>query len=212
LIPILVQSLFDDSIELNGKKVKVSPANIVKILKQYHYLLTSNGVFEDVIKEFFKQVFYFMNNHVLNFMLKKDTYCTMGGSIQLKMGLTQVENWASDQNFSNTKLEILRQISNVLMMQKEIFVDKDARKDICPELKLSQLAKLISQYHKDDFDPMAQVQKGTVEKITTETLQFADEFSVFNPIFKLVEMPSWKIVDLPKGLQGKEEFEFLSKK
>ena len=209
---IVIPSLFDDKVDLNDKIVKVNSSHIIKILKQYLYLLNSNGVFEDLIKEFYKQTFYFIENFVLNFMLKKDQYCTMGASIQLKMGATALENWASDEKFLNLKLEKLREISNVLMMPKEILVDKETRNDICPNLKSSQVAKIVTFYHKDDFDPMGTVEKGTAEKISTASLEFEDEFIVYNPIFKLIEMPSWRIVDIPKGLQGKEDFEFLSKK
>eukprot|EP01080_Neovahlkampfia_damariscottae_P000248 gene248-4494_t len=212
LMPIVIPSLFDDKVELNGKLVKVNPSQIIKILKQYLYLLNSNGVFKDLIKEFYQQVFYFIENHLLNFMLKNDKYCTMGASIQLKMGATSLENWASDEKLTNLKLQKLKDISNILMMPKEILVEKEARDDICPTLKESQIAKMVLFYHKDDLDPMGSVEKGTAEKISTAQVEFEEEYNVHNPIFKLVEMPSWRIVDVPKGLQEKEEFEFLAKK
>lgn len=210
----VVQSMFDDYVIIEDKKQKCTVQSILKVLSQYSQLLSSNGVCYEVINQFFAQIYYFINAMVFNSLITQKKYCTMGYSIFLKMSLTQLENWAIDNKYTlpKSQLEMIRQVTNVLMMNKNLLLDESVRKDICPSLTSSQIGHLLTQYHPDEYDPDGSVPSNVIsslkgEKDEADTL---DEYLIYEAhVNQIIDMPSWRLVDVPKSLAGNDQFDFL---
>lgn len=211
--PFVVQSMFDDYVIIEDKKQKCTVHNILKVLTQYSQLLSSNGVCFEIINQFFSQIYYFINAMVFNSLITQKKYCNMGYSIYLKMSLTQLENWAIDNKFDlpKSQLESIREVTNVLMMNKNLLLDETVRKDICPSLSSTQIGQLLTQYHPDEYDPEGSVPSNVISALKGDKkAETIDEYLIYEPTVKsIIDMPSWRLVDIPKSLVGNDQFDFL---
>jgi hypothetical protein len=197
--------------ERKGTITKVFPKDVIKILKKFGYYLNCNGLPLDLMEDFFTQLYTFINFQTLNAMVKNDKYCTMGCAIQLKFAVTTLENWTVDNSFKSPNLSICRQISNILMINRDVSNDESLLKEICPSIELSFVSKILSLYHKDEYDTVAEVPQELIESLSKDQPKIEEEFELMRPKFKICEMSSWKICEsIPKMLQ-KQEFEFLKK-
>eukprot|EP01080_Neovahlkampfia_damariscottae_P008480 gene8480-302_t len=194
-----------------------SPFVILKIFNDFLKTFQSNGVFNEISEQFFGQVFYFINGHLLNILLTHRKYCSMKASVNLKMMTSDLSNWADENNFLKCKKNFnnLRDISNILMVDKSELVDESVRKQVCPSLQICQILNILCFYHADEFDPVGEVSLFIIQKLNDlcvgEKEIIYDEFIIDKPyLTTLIEMPSWKYLDLPKGLN--KGFSFLKEK
>jgi myosin heavy subunit len=198
--------------EISSGKIG-SPDIILEIFKSFLKIFKSNGVYHDIIEQFFQQTFYFINGHLLNLLLTHKKYCSMSSSVNLKLMVSELSVWAEGQKFCNCKkyLENLRDISNVLMVDKNELIDSTVREHVCPTLEVCQVLTLLCFYHADEFDTIGEISLFVIQKLNDLCLEtentIIDEFIIQKPFLKtLIDMPSWKYLDLPKELR---EFTFL---
>jgi myosin heavy subunit len=198
--------------EISSGKIG-SPEIILDIFKRFLKIFKSNGVFHEIIEQFFQHTFYFINGYLVNLLLTHKKYCSMSSSVNLKMMVSELSVWAEGKKFCNCKnyLENLRDISNVLMVDKNELIDATVREHVCPTLDVCQVLTLLCFYHADEFDTIGEISLFVIQKLNDLCLgsenTVIDEFIIQKPFLKsLIEMPSWKYLDLPKELR---DFTFL---
>lgn len=217
LIPVLIPAMFQTSL-VNGNKQPLLPRTITIILDQYYSLMVKNFIHKDLISQFFKQVYFFINSHTFNALFDiQNKRCKMGSAIMLKMAVSELEAWADRNKIETCKEQLvsLRQASDIMIMNKSSLVDEATRREVCPTLSLIQVRKILQMYHPDDFDPDT-VPSSVLKALPTLDLSKKgtdkpemDTSIFFKPIFDLdIEIPNWKKVKTPK-LTG-EMFAFLN--
>lgn len=202
----------------NGGRA-VDPKQITAILHQYHQMLKKNFFFNELIAQFYAQIYLFINAHTFNALFDtQKKRCKMGSAIMLKMGVSELEMWAESHHLGNKckeNLGALRQASDIMIMNKASLVDESTRREVCPTLTLVQVRKILQSYQPDEYDPdivpssvlkalpSADAKKGTQDK------QEIDESILIRPTFDLDhEIPDWKKVKTSK-ING-EAFSFLN--
>jgi hypothetical protein len=159
----------------------------------------------------FENIYNFMNLFILNLMMKTKKFCKMTCSVKLGMHVAEVDNWSNSYKLP-FKLNLINQISKVLMLKKTDLVDPLLRKEICPDLKVSFLAKILSNYQPDSMDPNV-VPKDVIQKICTKEPEIVDEFMRTDTspyLSKPINVRNWREnIEIPNGLLDKEEFKYL---
>jgi hypothetical protein len=78
------------------------------------------------------------------------------------MTVTTLENWIKEKKLNEeiiNNLQIIRQTSDLLIMNKSSITNKDIFNQICPNLSIHQIIKIMKVYHKDSIDKIGIPQK-----------------------------------------------------
>jgi len=117
-------------------------------------------------------------------------------------------------------MALLKQVTNVMFMNKNSLLDEESRKAICPNLSMDDLRFALSQYKPDKFDPAGMPksvyntliatktvgkQSGKVNTPTTASTvsKLPVDASLMNePKFKYEELNDWNTnLTLPKEME-----------
>ncbi|GAM18332.1 hypothetical protein SAMD00019534_015070 [Acytostelium subglobosum LB1] len=119
--------------------------------------------YESVCSAIFKQVFNYTSGYLCNLFLCDVEHSNFEYAINVKLFICSVTQWISEHNqiasFVLFKSEMFRilQLLNVLMIDKQSLLEESTRKEICPSLRLTQLAILLLTYNSknqdDEIDP-----------------------------------------------------------
>lgn len=98
---------------------------------------------DSLISAMIKQVLFFADSQAFNFLLTQPTQ-TCGSGFQLKMSLSQLETSFSKtekklQTWVNENFVHVRQMANLLVMDKHLVMDKQAAAEIFPNLNPKQI-------------------------------------------------------------------------
>lgn len=226
----------------NGERFSIS--SVISVLSKTLSTFKENYIHGAIVQQFMAQTFYFINAYVFNAIVAPNsTLCTMGNAINMKMALTSLELWANEKgdmtSSAKNELSHLRQVSNVLIMNKSSMVDFNTRSEVCPDINLKQIRRLLQMYRPDEYDP-DEVPKSVIRALPTEkeeeqerqrkmskdgaqcpqrTLVLADDGIaidsrvIFKPTNRFInaELPQWRSVTVPPSLKSKPEFAFLVK-
>jgi hypothetical protein len=197
LIPLIESCMF----ELDG----TSP--LTTLFTKYMKLLKTNWTLPDLIQEYFAQILYFIDHFILNCCLNEPKWNSMGYSITLKFNMSSIEDWMFQNKINKRILEITRDITTLLMMNKDMLLEESIIQETIPNLSKRQIGVLIANYHRDDYDPVAHVPNVVLREYpVTQNVATEAGFIIYEPIIKkYVELSSWRVIDLPQQLKELEE-------
>lgn len=131
---------------------------LLPILDSYLTIFLENHIPLSLVKQFFTQGFYFINFTLFNTLLNTKRMCTCANGFQIKLELSQLEQWISKTlqipEIKN-QLDIMAQAINVLVMDKNVILEGDTLKQICPLLTAKQIKRLLELFTPDQLSPAA---------------------------------------------------------
>lgn len=188
---------------------KQNTKQIVSVFEQYYKLMIQNLFLNDIIACFFDQVFYFIENHILNIFLQNQKYHTMGYSIILKLNSGVLTDWIYSKKLKilNLNLELIKEITMILMVNKDMLLDEEFIKETCPSITMKEISVFVSSYHSDEYDQLAHVPSVVLKKFPKEkSIELRNEYIIFDlQIKNYVELNSWRILEVPNTLKTFEE-------
>ncbi|KAL6050050.1 Chromatin assembly factor 1 subunit A [Balamuthia mandrillaris] len=137
--------------ESSNKEFTSVLTKALKLLRQQH-------LFDSVIQQFFCQLFYNTNARIVNTLVDRKELCTCGNGFQIKLGLSQLEEWVSKQGrklfgVARQYLSHATEAANVLVVDKEMFGDEVMIASIFPTLSVFQIYHLLDTFQPDQFSP-----------------------------------------------------------
>lgn len=203
LLKIIEKCMFSSENDKENTKL------IILLFEKYYQLMIQNSFLKDIINSFYDQVFYFIENHILNIFMENQKYHTMGYSILLKLNTGVLTDWIFNKKIqiSNPNLELIKEITMILMVNKDMFLEDEFLNETCPSITKKEIAIFISSYHPDDYDPYADISPQLLKKYPKETnIEPRNEFVIFEfKIKNFVELNSWRMIDVPINLLDFEE-------
>eukprot|EP01125_Pyxidicula_operculata_P009491 TRINITY_DN3127_c1_g1_i1.p1 TRINITY_DN3127_c1_g1~~TRINITY_DN3127_c1_g1_i1.p1 ORF type:complete len:2214 (+),score=648.11 TRINITY_DN3127_c1_g1_i1:411-6644(+) len=137
--------------------------NLVNCLMEYLQFFQTSCIRPEVISNFYNDVFQFADAIIFNDMILRKDLCTIPICVQLKMNIEEIvhgfENsggtqWITtkDRLFKHTK-----QLISVVTLTKSLLTQKDIRKQVCPDLNITQLKQICSIFEGDDCEQLEKV-------------------------------------------------------
>ncbi|EGC31569.1 hypothetical protein DICPUDRAFT_156561 [Dictyostelium purpureum] len=188
---VLISSVFlPDSIILEAQKSPISKNssspnstknsssgnsinNLLSILDGVITFLKEGRIFDSISSQFLNQVFYFMNAQITNYLLSNSKVCTTTQGLEVKMGVSRLKEWCSQTPYKSAsqQLDSSHEASNLLVIDKNVFVDIDAIKSIFQKLNLHQIKQLLESFTPDNLspDPLPMVLKKALESNWRQT-------------------------------------------
>eukprot|EP01126_Amoeba_proteus_P056968 TRINITY_DN7220_c0_g1_i3.p1 TRINITY_DN7220_c0_g1~~TRINITY_DN7220_c0_g1_i3.p1 ORF type:complete len:378 (+),score=65.02 TRINITY_DN7220_c0_g1_i3:194-1327(+) len=132
-------------------------SKLLKHLRHWHN-------YSSVILQFFHQVYDFTDVMLFNELLKHpERYCNSESGLQIKLILSQMEDW----KLSNLKLhapsgvplrvygtlDFMTQASNLMVLEKSIFVDPTILAGLFPKLSLDHIYYLLQRFQASKLSP-----------------------------------------------------------
>jgi len=113
---------------------------------------------EPVQKHFIRQLFYFIDAQVFNALLKKPELYTAGSGFQIKMSISQVETVMGKvdkqlQSMAHQELNHIREVANLLVMDKSIVSDDATAAQIFSHINVAQIRHILEKFKPDDVAP-----------------------------------------------------------
>eukprot|EP01091_Cochliopodium_minus_P018873 TRINITY_DN7760_c0_g1_i1.p1 TRINITY_DN7760_c0_g1~~TRINITY_DN7760_c0_g1_i1.p1 ORF type:complete len:698 (-),score=204.44 TRINITY_DN7760_c0_g1_i1:33-2126(-) len=130
-----------------------SPDKINEEFEKELKILNQLNMPKNFINQYFKQISSFCNAFLFNNLLASPEYCTFGKGMTMKKDMSVVMKWFSSQNLlsAKTQLQPFLELCDILCINKEVLIDINSRKNICPSLSNDQLSQLLYNYCPDDF-------------------------------------------------------------
>ncbi|XP_039837348.1 myosin-9-like isoform X9 [Panicum virgatum] len=129
--------------------------SIVKIFNNYLHVLRANHVPTILVQKLLTQIFSMVNVQLFNRLLLRRECCSYSNGQYIKDGLTQLKHWCNDvsREFADSAWAALRHIRQavdfVVISLKPIRTWDEIRNDICPDLSLQQLERIVGMYWDD---------------------------------------------------------------
>lgn len=124
--------------------------SILKQLDFVYFTLLQHGNDPEIIKQVFKQLFYFICSNTLNNLLLRKDMCSWNKGLQIRYNVCQLEEWLMDKGLQGggvrETLEPLIQASQLLQIKKKTQEDADAITTLCTALTATQIVKILSLY------------------------------------------------------------------
>jgi len=130
------------------------------ILTEYMELFQKHRVFPSVFQQFFCQIFYYIDAKLFNALMQRKDLCSCHQGFQIKLGLSQLEEWINKYKnekhpmFSRIARDYLGHIteaSNVLVVDKKMFLDGKMIEEHFSTLNAAQIKHLLDRYQTDQF-------------------------------------------------------------
>ena len=123
-----------------------SSINVTAITKVLIDLLITLKKFDvdlKVIKQVFRQIFYFIAAYMLNNMLLRKDMCNWSKGMQIRYNISQLEEWCRNNSLSESgaieSLEYVTQATQLLQVSKKTKEDVDGIFDMCNRLNPLQV-------------------------------------------------------------------------
>ncbi|KAN0026844.1 hypothetical protein ACTFIV_007835 [Dictyostelium citrinum] len=129
--------------------------NLLYILDGIIQFLKEGRIFDSVSNQFLNQIFYFMNAQITNHLLNNPKVCTTTQGLEVKMGVSRLKEWCSATSYKSAsqQLDSSLEASNLLVIDKNVFVDIEAIKSIFQKLNLHQIKQLLQSFTPDSLSP-----------------------------------------------------------
>jgi hypothetical protein len=116
-----------------------------------------------VVKQLFAQLFYDMGAHLFNAMMKRQDL-SASRAIAIKLEVSAFDNWPAADSTTPQNKELLRHVSegglgpikevcNLLFIDKATFLQRSAVAELCPRLNARQVKSFLSAFVPDDICP-----------------------------------------------------------
>eukprot|EP01111_Echinosteliopsis_oligospora_P013362 TRINITY_DN4776_c2_g1_i1.p1 TRINITY_DN4776_c2_g1~~TRINITY_DN4776_c2_g1_i1.p1 ORF type:complete len:1023 (-),score=418.63 TRINITY_DN4776_c2_g1_i1:7-3075(-) len=153
LPPIIIEQALDK------KNVGKAP-QLTRILERTLEKTRNNYLYDAVIQQVFLQIFYFINCHLVNYALQKEKLSPVHG-FQIKLGLSHMEEWIAEATGDERtllspcpdQLDPLRDLANVLILDKSLLSDPYEIQHIFPALSLRQIKRVLEVFVPDNLSP-----------------------------------------------------------
>eukprot|EP00727_Mastigamoeba_balamuthi_P012219 m51a1_g762 hypothetical protein (513) ;mRNA; r:556736-558782 len=130
-------------------------ASVLSVLMDARDAMADARVADPVRLQYFSQIARYINTTLMNLLMSSAQYCTCKAGMQIRLELSQIEEFVgSDAQLQpvKQKLEQIREAANLLVMNKRILLDESITKATFPHLSWSQIHKLISSFKPDECD------------------------------------------------------------
>ncbi|XP_041356072.1 unconventional myosin-Vb-like [Gigantopelta aegis] len=129
---------------------------LMKALNNYMRILTLNAVDPELVKQIFRQVYYFICAGSLNNLLLRKDMCNWSKGMQIRYNLSHLEQWLRDNKLHESgavaTLEPIVQASQLLQARKTD-ADVDGICEMCSKLSVAQIVKILNLYTPvDEFE------------------------------------------------------------
>ncbi|EDV25275.1 uncharacterized protein TRIADDRAFT_24346, partial [Trichoplax adhaerens] len=128
----------------------INVTTITKILVDLLTVLKEFDIDAEVIKQVFRQIFYFIAAYMLNNMLLRKDMCNWSKGMQIRYNISQLEEWCRDNDLSESgaieSLEYVTQATQLLQVSKKTKEDVDGIFDMCNRLNPLQIQKILTMY------------------------------------------------------------------
>ncbi|XP_052785483.1 unconventional myosin-Va-like [Mya arenaria] len=182
--------------------------SLMKAMNQFVRVLTQHAVDPEMVKQIFRQVYYFLGASALNNLLLRKEMCNWSKGMQIRYNLSHMEQWLRDnkpqESGAGSSLEPIVQTSQLLQARKTD-ADVDSVCDMCSKLTVPQIVKILNLYTPvDEFEErvpisfIRKIQQKLKERVNTDNSLLMDlkfSYSVtfpFTPskiILETIEVP-----------------------
>ncbi|CAH1789350.1 unnamed protein product, partial [Owenia fusiformis] len=108
--------------ELDDKVQSYNLDSLLKSLSSYYKVLLAHAVDPELIKQIFKQLFYFICGGALNNLLLRKEMCHWSKGMQIRYNLSHLEEWLRDNKLQESgamaSLDPITQASHLLQARK----------------------------------------------------------------------------------------------
>ncbi|KAK2149285.1 hypothetical protein LSH36_457g02032 [Paralvinella palmiformis] len=123
--------------------------SLLKALTNFLRVLNVHAVDPELVKQVFKQLFYFICANALNNLLLRKDMCHWSKGMQMRYNLSHLEQWLRDHSLQDCQaqqsLEPIVQASQLLQARKTE-ADVDSICEMCSKLTTSQIIKILNLY------------------------------------------------------------------
>ncbi|XP_025081332.1 unconventional myosin-Va-like isoform X4 [Pomacea canaliculata] len=140
----------------DGKEDAHSLDALMRTLNSYMRILTQHAVDPELVKQIFRQLYYFMCAGALNNLLLRKDMCNWSKGMQIRYNLSHMEQWLRDNKLQESgaqlALDPIVQASQLLQARK---TDSDVESicEMCSKLTIAQIIKILNLYTPvDEFE------------------------------------------------------------
>ncbi|KAH9495975.1 Unconventional myosin-Va, partial [Bulinus truncatus] len=150
----------------DGKDSQHALDALMRTLNSYMKIVKQHAVDPELVKQIFRQLFYYLCAGALNNLLLRKDMCNWSKGMQIRYNLSHLEQWLRDNNLhefgAQAALEPIIQASQLLQARKTDS-DVDSVCDMCSKLTTAQIVKILNIYTPvDEFEervPVAFIRK-----------------------------------------------------
>ncbi|XP_059173032.1 unconventional myosin-Va-like [Physella acuta] len=150
----------------DGKDSQHALDALMRTLNSYMRIVKQHAVDPELVKQIFRQLFYFLCAGALNNLLLRKDMCNWSKGMQIRYNLSHLEQWLRDNNLHEFgalgALDPIIQASQLLQARKTDS-DVDSVCDMCSKLTNAQIVKILNIYTPvDEFEervPIAFIRK-----------------------------------------------------
>ena len=192
--------------ELEDKELSLD--SLMKAMNKFSQILAQHAVDPELIKQIFRQLYYFVCSNALNNLLLRKDMCNWSKGMQIRYNLSHLEQWLRDNKLQESgalsALEPITQASQLLQARKTE-ADVDSICEMCSQLTTPQIVKILNLYTPvDEFEERVPISfirkiqqklKGRQEADNTLLMDTKHSFPVtfpFNPssiAMETIEVP-----------------------
>lgn len=162
--------------------------HLLDVVQVYYNEFVKQKVEANIINHFFESLLQHLDIYIFNKMMSEQTFTSKG--IQIKMTLSFIQNWFEERSIKSSHKSFIfsREAADVCVIsQKSLLTDTQMRNELCPNLNISQISRLLSNYSEDELDPtkisssiIQTLQKDTLEKQKYLLSQKIDFYNIFD--------------------------------
>ncbi|XP_029469861.1 unconventional myosin-Va-like isoform X2 [Rhinatrema bivittatum] len=127
-----------------------SLSSILLQLGAIHEMLECHQLQPDIVRQVFRQLFYFIGGVTLNYLLLRNGMCCWSTGVQIRYSVSQLEEWLWGRNLNQSgiveHLETLIQAAQLLQVKKKTESDAEAICSLCSALSPLQIVKILNCY------------------------------------------------------------------
>ncbi|GAM23242.1 hypothetical protein SAMD00019534_064170 [Acytostelium subglobosum LB1] len=147
----------------------ISDKNFVQTDLYLNYLrgtldfLEKRVPFSSLWPNIFKQIFYYTSGFFCNLFLMDTVHSNSTCAINLKLLLSSLAQWIQENKKQNyfyyfkIEMSVINQLLDVMIVDKNSLKEEAVRKEVCPSLRLNQLAILLATFNslscQEEVDP-----------------------------------------------------------
>ncbi|XP_076081183.1 unconventional myosin-Va-like isoform X3 [Mytilus galloprovincialis] len=140
--------------ELEEKELSLD--SLMKVMNKYSQILAQHAVDPELVKQIFRQLYYFVASGALNNLLLRKDMCNWSKGMQIRYNLSHLEQWLRDNKLGESgalsALEPITQASQLLQARKTD-ADVDSICEMCSKLTTPQIVKILNLYTPvDEFE------------------------------------------------------------
>ncbi|KAK7096542.1 hypothetical protein V1264_005826 [Littorina saxatilis] len=149
---------------------------LMRTLNSYMRIMTQHAVDPELVKQIFRQLYYFMCAGALNNLLLRKDMCNWSKGMQIRYNLSHMEQWLRDNKLNESgaqsALDPIVQASQLLQARKTD-TDVDSICEMCSKLTMAQIVKILNLYTPvDEFEERVPIP--FIRKIQARLKQRAD--------------------------------------